>query len=67
MDRVHTVTESLIHNKQGGFRSGRGCLDQIFTLKQIREKVCEKKQRVYMGFMDLENMYNREVSWQVLR
>ena len=37
-------------------------MDQIFTLKQICKKGCEKKQRVYVGFIDL---VNREVIWQV--
>ena len=44
--------------------------DQIFTLKKIREKACEKKQRLYMDFMDLEKAYvrvTREALWQVLR
>ena len=47
----------------GGFRAGRACVDQIFTLKQIGEKVQEKKYRVYVGFIDLEKAYdsvNRE-------
>ena len=37
------MTEGLIDDKQGGFRAGRGCVDQIFTLKQIDEKTREKK------------------------
>ena len=45
---------------------GRGCVDQIFTLKQIGERAQEKKYRVYVGFIDLE-VYNREALWQVLR
>ena len=39
-------------------------------LKQIDEKAQEKKCKVYVGFMDLENAYdrvNREALWQVLR
>ena len=39
-------------------------------LKQIGEKAQEKKRRVYVDFMDLENAYdrvNRETLWQVLR
>ena len=35
------------------FREGRGCVDQIFTLKQIGQKAREKKRSVYVGFMDL--------------
>ena len=46
VDRVHKVTEGLTDNEKGGFRAGRGCVDQIFTLKQIGEKTWEKKFRV---------------------
>ena len=42
----------LIIDEKGGFRAGRGCVDQVFTLKQIGEKAREKK-RVYLGFIDL--------------
>ena len=42
VDRVHEVTESLIDDEEGGFRVGWGCVDQIFTLKQISEKAREK-------------------------
>ena len=48
----------MIDDEQGGFSSGRGCVDQISTLKQIGKKVYEKKQRVYVGFMDLEKVYD---------
>ena len=54
---------------KGGFRPGGWCVDQIFTLKQIGEKVKEKKRRAYVGFIDLEKAYdrfNREALWQVL-
>ena len=38
LDRVRRVTGGLIDDEQGGFRSGRGLVDQIFPLKQIGEK-----------------------------
>ena len=41
------MTEGLIDDEQGGFRTGRGCVDQISTLKQIGEKAREIKRRVY--------------------
>ena len=31
------------NDEQGGLRAGRGCVDQIFTLKQIGEEAQEKK------------------------
>ena len=32
------MTGGLIEDEQGGFRAGKGCVDQIFPLKQIGEK-----------------------------
>ena len=43
VDRVRRVTEDLIGEEQGAFRSGRGCVDQIFTLKQMSEKMRGKR------------------------
>ena len=40
VDRVHSDWE--FDDEQGGFRAGRGCVDQIFTLQQIVEKAQEK-------------------------
>ena len=68
--RVHRVNGSLIDDEQGCFRAGMGCVDQIFILKQIGEKPQERKRKVYMGFIDLEKLYNRVnrvALWQVLR
>ena len=70
MDRVRRVTEGLNDDEQGGFRAGRVCIDQIFTLKYISEKAREKKRRAYVGSIDLEKAYdkvNREALCQVLR
>ena len=54
VDRVRIMTWGLIDDEQMGFRAGRGCVDQIFTLKQISEKVQEKKCILHVSFMDLE-------------
>ena len=70
VDRVRKVIEGLIDDEQGDLRAGRGCVDQIFTLKQIGKKSREKKRRVYVDFLDLEKAYDRfyrEAQWQVLR
>ena len=69
IERVWRITEGMLDEQQGGFRKGRGCVDQIFAVKQICEKAKRKKKKVFMGFMDLEKAYdsvNRKGLWQVL-
>ena len=53
VDRVRRVTGGLIDNEQGGYRTRKGYVDQILTLKQIGEKARRKKRRVYVSFIDL--------------
>ena len=43
VDRVRRGIRGLIDNEQEGFRVGRGCVDQIFTLKQIGQKRLHSK------------------------
>ena len=60
----------MIYDEQGGFRARKGCVNQIFMLKQIGEKARDKKRRVYVGFIDLGKAYDRvkkKALWQVLR
>ena len=43
VDRVHRVIGGFIDDVQGGLKAGRGCVNQIFTLKQMSKKAHEKK------------------------
>ena len=52
--RVRSVTEGLIDDEQGGFRAGRGWVDQIFTLKQVEWANMREKNITYVGFMELQ-------------
>ena len=45
VDRIRRVTGGWIDGEQGGFRVGTGCINQIFTLRQIGLKVREKKKQ----------------------
>ncbi len=56
--------------EQGGFRKGRGCVDQIFAMKRLVEEYLGKDKKLYATFMDLEKAYervNREALWSVLQ
>ena len=58
-----------MEEEQSGFREGRGCADQIFTVRCLSEKYLEKHKDVYVAFMDLEKAYDRvdrEALWQLL-
>ena len=68
--RVMEITDSKISQEQGGFRKGRGCIDQIFTVKSVAEKYINKGRKLYAAFIDLEKAYDRvdrEGLWDVLR
>ena len=68
-ERVKMATVDKVMDEQGGFRTGRGCNDQIFAVKQIVEKTIEKDKKTYMAFVDLEKAYDnvsREKLWKVL-
>ena len=45
----------MINDEQRGFRGRRGCVDQIFTQKQMGEK----KHSVCVCFMDLEKAHDQ--------
>ena len=68
--RVREGTEGLICDEHGGFRRGRGCVDQILAVRQVCEKYLAKGKDVFWAFMDLEKAYDRidrEGLWTVLR
>ena len=61
--------ESKVMEVQGGFRRGRSCVDQMFTIRQLSEKVLEKNKQMVMACIDLEKAYDsvcRDRLWQVL-
>jgi hypothetical protein len=47
LNKISDVTESVIGEEQCSFRRGRGCVDQVFAVRQLCEKVIEKNKEVY--------------------
>ena len=69
-ERLMKVTEGKVSEEQGGFRKGKGCVDQIFAIRMIVEEYLAKGRKLYAAFMDLEKAYDRvdrEALWNVLR
>ena len=54
--RSMEVTKGKVSEKQGEFRKGKGCVDQIFAIKSIIEESLGKD-RNYAAFMNLESAY----------
>lgn len=44
--------------EQSGFRSGRSCIDNVFCLKQLTEKLIACGSEVHMIFIDLKKAYD---------
>ena len=59
IERVRVLTEGMIGEEQCVFRSDRGCVDQVFVMKQMSEKFCRKNKSLFAAYMDLEKAYAR--------
>ena len=70
LNRINSsIVNSVYPESQCGFRSGRGTIDMIFSLRQIQEKAMEQNQELYMVFVDLTKAFDtvsRDALWKVL-
>ena len=59
-----------MRESQCGFHKGRGCIDQVFSLRVLAEKAGEYNTPLYLCFVDLRNAYDsvsRDALWVVLQ
>ena len=49
---------NIIHEQQGGFRTGYGTVDTIFILKALIDKYGKGKTCLYVGFLDLHKAFD---------
>ena len=64
------ISDGVIGKEQGDFRSGRGCVYQLFLVRQLCEKCLAKEKDLFWAFMYLEKAYDRvdrDAQWQVLQ
>ncbi|CAH8430565.1 unnamed protein product [Schistosoma mattheei] len=67
--RLTKAREEQTRENQAGFRPGRGCIDQIFTLRQVLEHRHTFRRPTMVVFLDLKAAFDsidREVLWQCL-
>ena len=54
---------------QYGFHKGRGCMDMVFTVRQLVEKTIEHRSKLFLLFSDLKKAYDlvpRAMMWHAL-
>lgn len=67
--RLQQLAERELPESQCGFRRGRSCTDQIFTVSQIVEKLFEHRTPGHLVFIDLKKAYDsvpRKALWRAL-
>ena len=67
--RVWAGTECAIGEEHCGFRQGRGCMDQVFAVRQVCEKNLANGKDIFLAFMDFEKAYtiDRHGMFKMLR
>jgi replication-associated recombination protein RarA len=63
------ILDVLLLEEQNGFRKGRSCTDDIFTIQQIIEKRREFNLEMHIAFIDYEKAFdrvNQAMLWQIM-
>ena len=69
LDRFRSARESRTRENQAGFRPGRGCVDQIFSIRRILEFRHEYRQPTAVAFIDFKAAFDsvdRESVWKIM-
>ena len=56
--KLRAAVEKVIREEQFDFRKGRGCVDQIFTLRLIIEKSLSYQTPLVLIFIDYKQAFN---------
>jgi len=68
--RIRDQVDRLLREEQAGFRSLRGCIDQIFALRNIVEQCLLWNSPALVNFVDFKKAFDsvhRKTLWQILR
>jgi len=62
--------DGKLREEQAGFRKGRGCIDQMFAIRNIIEQCIEWKTPLFINNIDFKkasDSVHREMLWKILR
>ena len=52
--RVRAITDQKVLEEQGAFQEKTSCIDQLFTVRQLGEKIIEKNKTMMMVCVHLD-------------
>ena len=70
LKRIEKAIDTTLREEQAGFRRGRGCMDQIFALRNILEQSLEWNTPLCINFIDFQKAFDsihRESLWRILQ
>ena len=56
--RLRDAVDKVLREEQCGFRKGRGCVDQVFTLRLIIEKFFRRQTPLVLSLIDYEQAFD---------
>ena len=68
-NRLQAIADRILPESQCGLRRQRSCIDMIFSVRQLQEKILENKTQDFFVFVDLKKAYDsmlRDGLWLVL-
>ena len=70
LNRIDEELDNILRQEQTGFRKGIGCVDQIFTLRNINEQSIEWETPLYNNFVDFKKAFDsiqRDTLWKMVK
>ena len=70
LGRIDSAIDTKLRQEQAGFRKGRGCIDQIFTIRNIIEQCLEWNSPLYINFIDFRKAFDslhRDTLWKIVQ
>jgi len=58
LNRLQDAVDRTLWDEQAGFRRGRSCIEQVFTLRNIIEQSLEHQQDLIINFIDFKKAFD---------
>ena len=58
LKRINKAIDKVLREEQADFREGRGCMDQIFALRNIMEQTLEWNSPLFINSIDFQKAFD---------